>query len=326
MTWTEKEVKAAVAAYFKLLKAEQAGRQTNKAALYRALASKFPERGPKAFELKFQNISAILYEHHLPYCTGLRPRGNFQRLLKLLVLDHLDRSPLPAVEPHEILFARLRKLGPITVTEKGSGRFGLAVEGALGIQQNSSKAPDFMGIELKTKRDQTLQTLFSRVPSRYTQDQDKRGMFDRHCYDDWKRNRRALYTSFTSQPNSLGFSLIVERQIVRVVRNGDSVLEYDAETLEEALLSKHSQTVFLAVAPKAQDGKEFCTLTAATYCKSPSVIRFMRLISEGEVYLDFTMSARPNGRIADHGFLWRIRGESIDRLYLSTEVLNLNAT
>jgi hypothetical protein len=46
----------------------------------------------------------------------------------------------------------------------------------------------------------------------------------------------------------------VDGQIVRVVRKGTSVVEYDAERLEEALLSKHSQTAFLAVTPRVRDG------------------------------------------------------------------------
>jgi len=36
--WTETEVRAAVGEYFALLRAEQEGRQVNKAALYRRLA------------------------------------------------------------------------------------------------------------------------------------------------------------------------------------------------------------------------------------------------------------------------------------------------
>ena len=327
MAWSEPEVKSAVQEYFKLLYAEQVGRPTNKAALYRKLSNRFPQRGPKAFELKFQNISAILYEQHLPYCKGLKPRGNYQRLLKLMVLDHLDRSPLPAIEPHEILFAKLRELrahGRIVVTGKGSGRFGLAIEHALGIPPNSKKAPDFMGIELKTKRDRSLQTLFSRTPSRYTQDNDKRGLFERHCYSDSKRNRRALYTSFSSQADSLGFSLRVDGQVVQVVRDGASVLEYDSELLERALLSKHTQTAFLAVTSSVDDGIEACTLDAVTYCKWPSIIRFLRLISSGEVFLDFTMSETDAGRLNDHGFLWRVQSTALDSLYLSTEAIDLS--
>ena len=324
--WSESEVRAAVSAYFKVVHAEQSGQPTNKANLYRQLSKRHPGRTAKAFELKFQNISAILYEQRLPYCAGLKPRRNYQRLLRLVVLDQLDRSPLPAVEPHEILSAKLRELakrGPIPVTKPGSGRFGLAIEEALGIRQNSDKAADFMGIELKTKADKSLQTLFSRKPSRYAGGMDKKGMFDRHSYVDTERGRRALYTSFSQKPDSLGFRLAIDGQVIRVERNGQAVLEYDAEDIEEALLSKHSQTAFVSVKPVAKDGSQFCTVERLYLCKWPSIIRFLRLVSGGDVFLDFTMSQPANGGVKDHGFLWRIRSQSLERLYLHSQPLDL---
>ena len=88
MGWTEAEVKAAVDAYFVLLEKDQRGEPTNKAAIYRDLAEKHP-RTAKAFERKFHNISAVLYEERLPFCNGIKPLRNYQRLLRLIVLDHL---------------------------------------------------------------------------------------------------------------------------------------------------------------------------------------------------------------------------------------------
>jgi MvaI/BcnI restriction endonuclease family len=322
--WAEQEVRAAVSAYFKLLRAEQDGVHTNKAKLYRDLSTRFPKRVPKAWELKFQNISAILYHQHLPYCSGLKPRFRYQRLLKLLVLDELERSPLPAIEPHEILFAKLLELsarGPIPVAKRGAGRFGLAIEEVLGIQQNSSKEADFMGIELKTKIDGSLQTLFSRTPSRFVQDPDKRTMFERHSYVD-QRNRRALYTSFSAKRDSLGFHLAVADQVVRVLRETVTILEYDAERIEEALLSKHSQTAFLTLDCGRDDRGEVCTLKGAQYCKWPSILRFLQLVQSGHVFLDFTMSEDVQGKVKDHGFLWRIRTEALPELYLSIKAFD----
>lgn len=315
MDWSEKEVRAAIHGYFKLFELQQKGEKANKTSLYRELASQFP-RSAKSFERKFQNISAILYELHLPYCDGLKPAFNYQRLLRLMVLDHVDRSPLPTLEPHEILFSKLNSLGDIKVDRRGAGRFGLAIESALGIQINSSKDADFMGIELKTKHDNSLQTLFSRVPTRYTRGYDRSSFFAENASFDSIRERRALYTSFSSQPDSLGFNLKVNNHVVEVLRNGRKVMEYDAEGLEEALLSKHSQTAFVSISPIKRDGKEFCRIDAIKYCKWPSILRFLKLASHGEVFLDFTLSERLS-KIKDHGFLWRIPGNSIDKLYLS---------
>jgi hypothetical protein len=324
--WTEEEVRASVSKYLELLKADQEGEKINKAVVYRELSSQYPQRSPKAFELKFQNISAILYELHLPFCSGLKPRQNYQKLLKLIVLDEIDRSPIPAVEPHEILLSKLKQIGEqgnIRVRSKGTGRFGLAIEEALGIPQNSDKSADFMGIELKTKSDNSLQTLFSRTPSKFIQDIDKTTMFQRHSYRDEKRDRLALYTSFSSVPDSLGFYLKPTAQYILVKREGTDVLSYEAEKIEEALLSKHSQTAFISLEVTKGQDKEFCKISNAQYCKWPSIIRFLKLVDEGEIYLDFTMSQKESGSVKDHGFLWRIRSRSIPELYLSTKEITL---
>ena len=77
------------------------------------------------------------------------------------------------------------------------------------------------------------------------------------------------------------------------------------------------------MSPLRLNGAEFCTLDAATYCKWASIIRFLRLVSEGGVFLDFTMSEKTAGNVTDHGFLWRVRGEFVSRIYLHTEAQNL---
>jgi hypothetical protein len=325
VAWTEAEAQTAVAGYFQLLGAQERGESPNKAELYRKLSRRHPARSPKAFERKLQNISAILYEERLPFCDGLKPFGNYQRLLKLLVLDHLNRSPRPDVEPHELLFSRLSAIhhnGPVAVSGSGTGRFGLAIEGALGIPPNSDRSADFMGIELKTKRDGSLQTLFSRVPSRYVGFDGKRDFFEKHSYRDDARERRALYTSFSSRPDSLGFHLRVIGEAVQVCRDGEVAMEYEAERLEEALLSKHMQTAFIAVSAVREGGRERCSVDSAVFCKWPSIIRFLRLVTDGSVYLDFTMSTKAD-RVRDHGFLWRITSEAIPRLYLHSEAIEL---
>ena len=170
-----------------------------------------------------------------------------------------------------------------------------------------------MGIELKTKSDRSLQTLFSRVPSRYCYDGGKAEFFSRYRYFDMKRDRWALSTSFTSIPDSLGFSLKTKHDLVQVRQDGTVVLEYRAELLEEALLSKHMQTAFIKLNRVRHKGAEACTVDEAIFCKWPSIIRFLRLINERKVFLDLTMSKEKNRRIRDHGFLWRIKPEASGR-------------
>jgi len=111
--------------------------------------------------------------------------------------------------------------------------------------------------------------------------------------------------------------------VIRVFREATAVLEYDAELIEEALLSKHSQTAFLSLKRDTRDGAEACSVVGAQFCKWPSVIRFIRLVISGDVFFDFTLSEDGCGRIKDHGFLWRIQSSAIGRLYLSSKALDL---
>jgi hypothetical protein len=325
MGWTEAEIRATILAYFQLMAAQEAGGSPVKVAIYRQLSAQFPNRSPKAFERKFQNISAILYELRLPFCDGLKPSANYQRLLRLLVLDHLDRTPIPPVEPHEILISRLKTIysrGSIKVNGKGPGRFGLSLEDALGVPPNSSPGADFMGIELKTKSGSSLQTMFSRVPSRYVGSAGRDHFFEDHCYRDKSRNRRALYTSFSSTADSFGFKLVPSPQVVSVKRNRKTVMEYDCELLEEALLSKHTQSAYIALDTFRKGDQEWWKIEKAVYCKWPSILRFLKLIEDGSVHLDLTFSDS-SGRVRDHGFLWRIKPDSVPDLYLRSESIGL---
>ncbi len=322
--WTEQENRATIREYFRLLTSQQRGATINKAAIYRGLNAQFAERTPKSFERKFQNISAILYEERMPYVNGLLPAINYQGLLKLQVLDFIQRTRRLNLTPVEILSDKLHQIiqaGPIPVQGEGSGRFGLTLERQLGIPQNSSKSADFMGIELKTKHGSTPQTLFSRTPSRYTGVKDKLGLIKRYGYPDRKNKRTALYTSFNSSPDTLGFSLKIRGDVIEVLNKGVTVLEYDLQVIEHALLSKHTETVFLVVQSSQKiNGVAVCQFSNPIHCRWPSILRFKQLLSKGAIFLDFTLSLK-GSTVKDHGFLWRIHQNYIIDLFLETKNL-----
>lgn len=327
MAWSDTEIEAAVAAYFELLSAQLEGKATNKAAIYRKLSSMHPARTAKSFEFKFQNISAVLYEKKLPYADGLRPKVRYQAALKTAVLNHLKKNEVEKQAPIDVLVGKLRRLHVrdyLPVQGKGTGRYGLSLEYYLSIPQNSSKEADFMGVELKTKYGKTLQTLFSRVPSRYLACKDKNQLVKEFGYYDEKRERQALYTSFNTAPDSLGFYLrSIENRIV-VNKKKIEILEYDSNLLEDAILSKHNETAYISVSTGRLDsGKMGCRFDQLLYCKMPSLQRFIRMADDGNVYLDFTLSEK-EGRVKDHGFLWRIPQDAIADLYQKNQLIDLS--
>lgn len=285
-----------------------------------------PDRSPKAYERKFQNISAILYENKLPYCIGLKPCKNYQKLLKTTVLDHVEKHSLSKSKPHEILYLLLKQIkqvGAIRVSRKGSGRYGLAIEEALGIPQNCYKTADFMGIELKTKSVVGLQTLFSRTPSSYGEFVSKLEMFEANCYFDQKKHRKALYTSFNCRGDGMGFRLHVIGNDVQVIRNKSLIMTFSKQRIEDALLSKHNQTAYIGLKRITQNNEEYCEIVDVKFCKEPTVNNFIKQIKQGNIHLDLTLSMDSRGALRDHGFLWRIQSSAIEQLYAKSEEMCL---
>ncbi|MBV1959588.1 MAG: hypothetical protein KUG53_02525 [Pseudomonadales bacterium] len=327
VAWSDKEIEAAVAEYFELLSAQLEGKPTNKAAIYRKLSSVHPARTAKPFEFKFQNISAILYEEKLPYADGLRPKARYQAALKTAVLNHLKQNGVEKQTPIDVLVGKLKRLHArdyLPVHGKGTGRYGLSLEHYLSIPQNSSKEADFMGVELKTKHGKTLQTLFSRVPSRYLACRNKHQLIKEYGYYDEKRERQALYTSFNNAPDSLGFYLQPKENRIVVNKKKIEILEYDSNLLEDAILSKHNETAYISVSTgRLNSGKVGCRFDQLLYCKTPSLQRFIRMADDGNVYLDFTLSEK-EGRVKDHGFLWRVPQDAIADLYQKNQLIDLS--
>ena len=325
--WSDEEIQTAITAYFELLEMQQKLMTTNKAAIYRELSAIHPARSAKSFEFKFQNISAILYEQKLSYADGLRPMGNYQIALKTSVLNYLKQAKPNEQSPIDILVDKLRRLRSrdyLPIHGKGTGRYGLSLEYYLSIPQNSSKDADFMGIELKTKKGKSLQTLFSRVPSRYLACKDKNQLVEKFGYFDEKRNRQALYTSFNNAQDSLGFNLIANKDKIIVNKKEVEILEYDNSVLENALLSKHNETAYISVSSqRLKNGNAGCRFDQLLYCEKPSLLNFLHMAIDGNMYLDFTLS-KTNDRVKDHGFLWRVPQDAIGDLYQKTQLIDLS--
>ncbi len=75
-TWTEDELRAAVHAYLDMQAQTASGTPLNKAAMFKALSARFPNRTPKAFEYRMQNISAVLALSNQKWLKGFAPAKN----------------------------------------------------------------------------------------------------------------------------------------------------------------------------------------------------------------------------------------------------------
>lgn len=106
-SWSLAEVEATVADYFVMLTRELNRESVNKRDHNRALQRVLAVRSRGAIEFKHANISAVLIELGYPYIDGYKPRGNYQDLLREIVLarietDHVLRAAAAAAVAESI--------------------------------------------------------------------------------------------------------------------------------------------------------------------------------------------------------------------------------
>ena len=77
-----------------MLMLELSGQSYNKSAHRKLLLQKLNGRTGAAVERKHQNISAILIGHGVPYISGYKPLGNYQALLRDVVMERLRADSL----------------------------------------------------------------------------------------------------------------------------------------------------------------------------------------------------------------------------------------
>jgi len=83
--WSDHENRVIVDAYYRLMKAEQAGIKLNKAQLARETLPLLNGRTKGSYEAKLMNVSSAMVQIGLPYVTGYVPLGNCQASLVALV-------------------------------------------------------------------------------------------------------------------------------------------------------------------------------------------------------------------------------------------------
>ena len=231
----------------------------------------------------------------------------------------------------ETLLAKIKevnKKGWIKTLRKGDTGVGYTLETELGIRANSNQKPDFHGIEIKAFRKRSigkLVTLFSQVPNWKKSNTNRSEVLNEYGYLD-ENERFNLYCSvFGHEKNTLNWKLEVDRinKQINIFNNDKIVTFWDFEKIEERILKKHDQTFFVYSDTKIENGKEYFLYNKILITQKASLENFLKLIENGKVCMDFVMHRKKNGTTRDHGFLWRIRSNSIPDLFEKQKTVNL---
>lgn len=280
-------------------------------------------------------IAMILYSgsFHIFNLTQLDVEAllnsNLVSPLKELISEISGKANEIALE----LLAMLRKvasLGPIPSLVDADTSVGRTLETVLGIDINSSKEPDYRGIELKSFRSSRTnrKTLFAQVPnwsiSKFKSSAEILKTFGYHRGDNFK-----LYcTVSTVTRNSQGLALRLDSDLKQLVENSDNpdigdFVKWSLSTLHYRLLEKHKETFWVEATSSYVDGKEHFQYSLVEHTKKPITSQFDILIDQGIITLDHLIKRNPKGKVVEKGPLFKIKPTGLDLLFPPSEKYNL---
>lgn len=221
-----------------------------------------------------------------------------------------------------LLLNEIASKGPIPAMLNADTAIGRTLETLLGIDINSSKMPDYKGIELKSYRDKkgNRKNLFAQVPdwnlSKFKSSAEILNNFGYSRGEDFK-----LYCTVSALVrNSQGLTLKLDSKINQLLENSDQAnigdfIAWNLETLHNRLLEKHNETFWIAADSIIIDNKEHFQFKKVEHTRKPIVTQFDILLEQGIITLDHLIKRKPNGSVVEKGPIFKIKPNSLDLLF-----------
>lgn len=232
----------------------------------------------------------------------------------------------------ELLF-KLRKIasmGFVPALLQADTAIGRTLEHLLNIKMNSSKIPDYKGIELKSARENkgTRKGLFGKTPN-WTLSKFKTRTEILDAFGYWEKGIFRLYNTIRATGrNRQGLILRTDYQLDCLIENSDNkaigdFLIWELDVLKKALASKHKETFWIKAESKFEDGNEYFLYKSAIHTKNPMVNQLGLLIDSGEITLDYPIKRLPNGSVVDKGCNFKLKPNALDLLFPPSQSYNL---
>lgn len=255
--------------------------------------------------------------------------SNLANPLKELVSEINGKANEVAFE----LLSMLRNIaseGPIPSMVAADTSVGRTLETALGIDINSSKKPDYKGIELKSFRSNRTnrKNLFAQVPDwtlcKFKSSAEILDAFGYQREDDFK-----LYCTVSAiTTNSQGLSLKLDSDIKQLIENSDKpeigdFVVWTLDKLHGRLKEKHKETFWVEAESTYKDGKEHFQYSFVEHTKKPITSQFDILLDQGIITLDHLIKRNSKGKVVEKGPLFKIKPSGLDLLFPPSEKYNL---
>ncbi|MFS2187241.1 MvaI/BcnI family restriction endonuclease [Mucilaginibacter sp. Mucisp84] len=249
--------------------------------------------------------------------------------LQDLVIEINKQVNSVADELLQLLVAIGRK-GPIQALLNADTAIGRTLETLLGIDINSSKKPDYKGIELKAYRDKrgNRKNLFAQVPdwkiSKFKSSAEILSNFGYARGEDFK-----LYcTVSTKSRNSQGLQLNVD-QLASLLHensrqaNTGNFISWPMDTLHQRLVEKHNETFWIGANSTHVDGNEFLHYNKVEHTSKPILSQFDILLDQGYITLDHLIKKEPSGKVVEKGPLFKIKPAALALLFPPSKIYSL---
>lgn len=268
--------------------------------------------------------------------------ANVTRLDLEKLINGISNNPLKELvneisslsrEVAEELLSLLRRIavqGAVPAMLQADTAIGRTLETLLGININSSKQPDYKGIELKSFRDKrgNRKNLFAQVPdweaSKFKSSAEILNEFGYQRGDDLK-----LYCTVSAiVRNSQGLKLKLDTDVRQLIETSDKATVGDfvvwgLETLHKRLLEKHNETFWVATDTTIVDGKEHFIYKKVEHTKKPIVSQFDILLEQGIITLDHLIKRTSAGKVVEKGPLFKIKPNSLNLLFPPSQSYDL---
>jgi len=252
-----------------------------------------------------------------------------EQLLKSSLVNPLKElieeiSIIESKVPIELL-SKLREISKngfvksLVNADTGVGR---TLEKLLGIEMNSSKSPDYKGIELKAFRSSrnTRKGLFGKTPNwNLSKFKSRVEILENFGY--WEKGVFRLYTTVRGTGrNAQGIILRIEQEKGWLAENSDkeeigNFIVWELEELKKALLKKHKETFWISTESKVTEEAEYFLYTEVEHTKNPLVNQFELLVEMGAITVDYPIKRNPDGKVVDKGCNFKLKASCLDLMF-----------
>ncbi|GAA4786025.1 hypothetical protein GCM10023231_12410 [Olivibacter ginsenosidimutans] len=282
------------------------------------------------------DILAILTYNGILYVVNITQLDIYQLLEGSIenpfkdLIESINRESTATAKELLDLLRNIAAMGPVPALLDADTAVGRTLETLLGININSSRNPDYKGIELKSFRDErkNRKTLFAQVPdwgiSKFKNSAQILTAFGYDRGDDFK-----LYcTVSTIIRNSQGLKLKIDNNLGQLIENSDKdnvgdFVVWGLEMLHKRLLEKHNETFWISANSIVEDGKEYFHYKKVEHTRKPIVSQFDVLMEQGLITLDHLIKRNSKGRVSEKGPLFKIKPNALNLLFPPSALYDL---